>query len=138
MPFEKPVVQLMTESPITLTSEQKLSDARDLMSGDVIHHLPVVDDGKLVGILSASDLVKLSLLYDSDDESLSEFLDRHYTVGGVMQKHPITIGVEATVGEAAVLLSTGAFHALPVIGYDGSLKGIVTTTDMVGLLIESL
>lgn len=128
----------MTESPVTLTSDQKLSEARNLMSSDVIHHLPVVDDGKLVGILSASDLVKLSLMYESDDESLNQFLDRQYTVGSVMQKQPITVGVEATVGEAAVLLSTGAFHALPVIGYDGSLKGIVTTTDMVGLLIESL
>ena len=91
MPFDKPVINLMTESPITLTSQSKLSEARNLMSSDVIHHLPIVDDGKLVGILSASDLIKLSLMYDSDDESLNEFLDRQYTVGSVMQKQPITV-----------------------------------------------
>lgn len=138
MTFDHPVIHIMTENPISIKNNQKLSDARDLFSSGRLHHLPVVDGEKLVGIISSSDLVKLSLLYESDDESLGDFLDRQYTIDSVMQKHPISVGVEATVHEAAKLLSAGGFHALPVIGYDGVLKGIVTSTDMINLLITKL
>lgn len=139
MPFDQPVIHIMTENPVTIERTQKLSDARALLAGGRIHHLPVVEGRKLVGIFSSSDLVKLSLMYgDSEDESLNEFLDRQYTIGSVMQTHPISIGVESTVREAARVLSVGGFHALPVIGYDGELKGIVTSTDLIELLVEKL
>ena len=127
----------MTESPVTIESTKKLSDARKLLAEHDIHHLPVVENGRIVGMVSSSDLVKLSLLYDPDDnDSLNDFLDRQYTIDGVMQPHPITIGVEGTVRDAARLLATGGFHALPVVGYDGLVKGIVTSTDLVRLLID--
>ena len=138
MTFDQPVIHIMTKNPISIKNDQKLSDAKNLLSSGKLNHLPVVDGEKLVGIISSNDLVKLSLMYDSDDESLSDFLDRQYTIDSVMQKHPISVGVEATVREAARLLSAGGFHALPVIGYDGALKGIVTSTDMINLLITKL
>ena len=53
-----------------------------------------------------------------------------------MQNHPVTIGVEGTVRDAARLLSTGGFHSLPVVGYDGRLQGIVTSTDLIRLLVD--
>jgi CBS domain-containing protein len=138
MRFEKPVIQVMSEQPVTINSSQTLSDARALMSKHDIHHLPVVEDERLVGIISAGDLVKLSLLFDpeNDDDSLNSFLDRQYTIDSVMQKHPVTIGVEGTLRDAASLLGTGGFHALPVVGYDGRLKGIVTSTDLIRLLVD--
>lgn len=138
MNFDQPVIHIMSDEPVTITTEHKLSDARKLFAKDKIHHLPVVDDGKLVGIISSNDLVKLSLMYDSDDESANEYLDRQYPIESVMHKHPVSVGVEATVREAAGLLSVGGFHALPVVGYDRTLKGIVTSTDMINLLITKL
>lgn len=138
MNFDVPVIHIMSENPSTIESGQKMSEARAILAGERIHHLPVVANGKLVGIISSNDLVKLSLTYDRDDESLNEFLDRQYTVESVMQKRPITVGVEATVRDAAVKLSAGGFHALPVVGYDGELKGIVTSTDLIELLIDKL
>lgn len=138
MSFEKPVIHVMSDKPVTIESSSTMSDARAALSEHDIHHLPVVEDGRLVGIISSSDMVKLSLLFDTDndDDSLNSFLDRHYTVDSVMQKHPITIGVEDTVRDAANKLATGSFHALPVVGYDGRLKGIITSTDLIRLLID--
>ena len=138
MRFEQPVINVMTENPVTISRDQPLSEARELLADEHIHHLPVVEEGRVVGILSSSDLVRLSLMYDGDDESLNEFLDNQYTVDSVMQRHPITIGVEYTVREAAKVLSIGGFHALPVVGYDGDLKGIVTSTDLIELLLKKL
>lgn len=138
MDFDVPVIQIMSENPTTIGSHQKMSEARALLANERIHHLPVVENGKLVGILSSNDLVKLSMAYDSDDESLNDFLDRQYTVESVMQKQPITVGVEATVRDAALKLSAGGFHSLLVTGYDGKLQGIVTSTDMIEMLIDKL
>ncbi len=138
MRFEQPVINVMTEKPVTVEKHQMLSDARALLADEHIHHLPVVEGNRLVGIISSSDLVRLSLMYDRDDESLSDFLDRQYTIEDIMQKHPITVGVEYTVREAARVLSLGGFHALPVVGYDGDLKGIITSTDLIELLLEKL
>lgn len=138
MDFDVPVIHVMSENPITINSDQKMSDARAILASERIHHLPVVAKGKLVGIISSNDLVKLSLMYDRDDESLNDFLDRQYTVDSVMQQRPITVGVEATVRDAALKLSAGGFHALPVVGYDGELKGIVTSTDLIEMLIDKL
>ena len=138
MRFEQPVINVMTENPVTITKERKISEARALFADERIHHLPVVEGNKLVGIVSSSDLVRLSLMYDRDDESLNDFLDSQYTIDSIMQRHPITIGVEYTVREAARVLSIGGFHALPVVGYDGDLKGIVTSTDLIELLMEKL
>ena len=137
MPFDQPLIHVMTENPVALDVKQKLSDARTIFSDGHINHLPVVDGGKLVGILSSSDLVKLSLSYD-DDGSLNDFLDRQYPLDSVMQRHPITVRVDATVREAARILAAGSFHGLPVVGHDGSLKGIVTSTDLIELLLEKL
>ena len=138
MRFEQPVIHIMTENPVTVSKDQPLSTARALLADEKIHHLPVVEGGKLIGILSSSDLVRLSLMYDRDDDGLNEFLDSQYTIDAVMQRHPITVGVEYTVREAAKVLSLGGFHALPVVGYDGELKGIVTSTDLIELLLEKL
>ena len=138
MPFEKPVIHIMTENPATLHVGEPLSKARELFADGRINHLPIVENGKLAGILSSNDLVKLSFLVDDEDHSLSDFLDRQYTVAEVMQSNPVSISVESTVREAAQILAVAGFHALPVIGKDRSLKGIVTSTDLIELLLERL
>ncbi|MBT8136795.1 MAG: CBS domain-containing protein [Gammaproteobacteria bacterium] len=137
MPFDDPVIHVMTEDPITLELNQKLSDAQSIFSKGQIHHLPVVEDGKLVGILTSNDMIKLSKLYD-DDNPANEFLDRQYTVAEVMHRNPVSVGVDATIREAARILAAGGFHGLPVVGYNNLLKGIVTTTDLIELLLRKL
>ena len=137
MPFDQPVIQVMTENPVTLDVNQKLSVARSLFSEGHIHHLPVVEDRKLVGIISSNDVIKLSMLHD-DDGSLDEFLDRQYAVAKVMQRNPVSVGIDATVREAARILAAGSFNGLPVVGYNNLLKGIVTSTDLIELLLEKL
>lgn len=137
MPFSEPVIHVMTEDPIALDVNQPLSTARSLLSQGQINHLPVVEEGKLVGIISSSDLIKLSKMYE-DEKSFDEFLDRQYPVAKVMQRNPVSVGVDATIREAAQILAAGSFHALPVVGYNNMLKGIVTSTDLIELLLEKL
>ena len=139
MDFDLPVINLMTEKPVTVQSNQHLNEARALLAAKGIHHLPVVEGDKLVGIISSSDIMKLSMaIYDSPSESGSDFADECHTVGSIMHRHPVAVGVDATVREAARILATGGFHSLPVVGYNNVLKGIVTSTDLINMLIKRL
>ena len=137
MVFDQPLVQVMTDNPVTLDVNQQLSDARSIFSQGHIHHLPVVEDGKLVGIISSNDIIKLAMLHD-DNGPLSDFLDRRFTLAEVMQKDPVFVGVDATIREAAQILAASNFNGLPVVGYNNLLKGIVTSTDMIQLLLKKL
>jgi CBS domain-containing protein len=122
--------RIMSEWPATVTPGDFLSEARELLETHQIHHLPVIDNGRLVGVLSASDFLKLHLL-DKDSAALTRARVRH-----IMRANPVVIGADATLREAAEKLSVGEFHALPVIDDDGALVGIVTTSDLLEYLLK--
>ncbi|MEL7447807.1 MAG: CBS domain-containing protein [Pseudomonadota bacterium] len=139
MDFDLPVLRVMTANPVTVQARQHVNEARTLLAAESIHHLPVVEDDRLVGIISSSDIVKLGMaLHDGPADGPGGVEDDSYTVDAVMHRHPIAVGVDATVREAARILATGGFHSLPVVGYNNILKGIVTSTDLINLLIKRL
>ncbi len=121
----------MSTNPATIGPFAPSSDARHLLESGGINHLPVVDDGKLVGIVSTSDLLKLYLL----DEELTGATT---TVDQIMQPDPISLDEGGTLREAAEKLSTGGFHALPIVDEDKHLVGIVTSTDLIDHLLHQL
>ncbi len=126
------IKRIMTECPATLAPGNRLSEARKLFTSRGIHHLPVLDDGRLVGILSASDLLNLELL-ERARISLADVEVRH-----VMHANPVTINVGASLRDAAAKLRAGEFHALPVVDDDSVLIGIVTTTNLIETLLRQL
>ena len=131
---DTPITNIMVPDPITVDISQGLGDARRALSSERFHHLPVLDGKKLVGMISITDLLKLSL--DELDSDTDAFLDRNFSISDVMQSHLITISYRATIEEAAQLLSAGGFHALPVIDHDGNLQGLLTSTDLINYLLE--
>ena len=69
--------------------------------------------------------------------NLAAMLDHTYQLEDVMRHSPVTIGTEATEGEAANILAVGEFHSLPIV--DGnSLKDIVTSSDLIRYLAEAI
>ena len=122
--------RVMTESPVTVASGDALSKVRNLFESTGVHHMPVVDNGQLVGILSASDFLKLHLL-----KRINESLDK-VTVGQLMHPNPVVLRAGANLRDAAEKFATGEFHALPVISDDGTVAGIVTTSDLVQYLLQ--
>ena len=139
MDFDLPVIRVMTANPVTVQASQHVNEARMLLAAEGIHHLPVVDTDRLIGIISSSDIVKLGMaIYDGPARGAGDLEDDSYTVDAVMHRHPIAVGIDATVREAARILATGGFHSLPVVGYNNILKGIVTSTDLINMLIKRL
>lgn len=124
--------RVMTTEPVTIRPSDSIARARQQLESSGIHHLPVVEEGSLVGLVSTADLLKLYLLADS---SVAE---NATTVDKIMAHDPVTLSKESTLRDAAEALSVGAFHSLPVIDGAGQLVGIVTSTDMVAYLLKQL
>ena len=94
--------------------------------------MPVVENGALVGIVSASDLLKIHLL-DDNATALSSILVRQ-----VMEERPVVLKDDASLRDAAEALSMGGYHALPVVGAERLLVGIVTTSDLITHLLRQI
>ncbi len=133
----EPITHIMSKNPVSVQVGQKLSDVRKLMAEHLFHHVPVVDGTKLVGLFSASDLVRLSFgAGATDSASLDAVMDHTWNLADVMHKNPNSLSDGDTVRHAAELLVSGSFHSVPIVNGDGDLVGMVTSTDLIRYLLE--
>ncbi|MGE0821893.1 MAG: CBS domain-containing protein [Candidatus Binatia bacterium] len=130
------VRDIMTGEVTTLGRNDSLQLAKDIMTLGRVRHFPVIDDGKIVGVVSQRDLYKASLgsVMKYGEKAQRAFLEG-IAVKEVMAEPPITIASHASVKEAAQLMIEKKIGCLPVL--EGpKLVGIVTETDMLKLVAE--
>ncbi len=134
-----PVSQIMTKELITLNLSQSLYEAENLFKKYKIRHIPVVENHKLLGILSYSDLLKISYADVEDEESedipVSAVVYDMFSISQVMTKAPLSVEPDTTIKEVVEILSEQSFHSIPIVE-NGDLKGIVTTTDILKYLLK--
>ncbi len=121
----------MTPQPITITLEESLQGAMELMAMKRIRHLPVVDAaGKLIGMVTDRDLRRVapSPLFGGSSSQVETQLEGT-TVERIMIKAPATIAPGARLQEAMKLMVEKKYGALPVVDA-GRLIGIVTPIDV--------
>ncbi len=133
------VSSIMTQEVFTVQIEDKLTNVLKALQAKKIRHVPVVKGKKLVGIISKTDINRLTfsgLLEGQDevDEAILEML----TISQVMTRNPRVVHQTSTIKEVAGILSNEEFHALPVVDEKdpGTLVGIVTTTDVIKYLLK--
>lgn len=131
------VKDIMTPDVATLDRNDELSLADDIMKLGRIRHLPVVDEGRLVGIISQRDLFKASLTsaMGYGEKAKREFI-KLVVVKEVMVGDVITISTEASIEEAGRLMLEKKIGCLPVIE-DGDLVGLITETDILRHYVET-
>ncbi|MGD9569759.1 MAG: CBS and ACT domain-containing protein [Sedimentibacter sp.] len=126
----------MTKNPITITANAPISDAVALMKEKNLKRVPVVDGDKVVGILTQSDIQKVS---PTKATSLSVFeinyLLSKLTVKEAMTKKVITIDADSLLEEAAVIMRQNRIGTLPVVE-KGKLVGIITESDIFDAFID--
>lgn len=132
-----PVKDIMTSNVIALQTTDDLETAESLFKKNKIRHIPVVSGHKVIGMLSYTDLLRISFA-DATDEYATEvdtIVYNMFTIEQVMAKKLVTVTSETTIKEVAEILAEKEFHALPVLE-NGILVGIVTTTDLIKYLLD--
>lgn len=131
------VRNIMMGSPVTLRPEDTLDLANDVISLGRIRHIPIVEDGKLVGVVSARDLIgpAASQIFGVKQKTKSALL-KTVLIKEIMKKRLITVEPETDIKEAAHLMADHKVGCLPVLK-EGSLVGLVTTTDVLRYMSKS-
>lgn len=137
MKQKTPISTIMTKNVITLNSTDTLEKAERLFKKNKIRHIPVVSGEKIIGMLSYTDLLRISFadaVYD-DEEEVETAVYNMFSIEQVMAKNLIYVNSNTTIKEVAEILSKKEFHAIPVVD-EGKLVGIVTTTDLINYLLK--
>jgi CBS domain-containing protein len=127
--------QILTREIVTVHVGQNVSDVRKIFAKEGFHHVPVVSGKKLIGIVSASDILGISVEgVGSDERSMDAYIDHQFSIEGLMKKDLKTLSTKSTIADAAEILSDGNFHAAPVVDENDDLVGLVTSTDLIRFL----
>lgn len=126
-----PVAEIMTRDLVIIKPSASIDKIHDLFEKNSFHHIPVVANASLVGIISKTDYLKIRhmLAITWSGETVCQDLYKDITAMDIMTHKPLTIESADTVGLAAGIFRANALHALPVVD-DGELVGMVTTHDL--------
>jgi CBS domain-containing protein len=124
------VREIMMGSPVTLKPDDTLALANDVISLGRIRHIPVVEDGKLRGMLTERDLMGAAAtqIFGLKQSSKAALL-KSVLIRDVMKKRVVTVAPDTPIKDAAHLLADKKIGCLPVVS-EGTLVGLVTTTDI--------
>lgn len=139
--------EIMTREVHTVAPETPISELARLFTEKRVSGFPVTEGGKLVGVVTESDLIHqnerlhiptMVTLFDAvlmlgSTKKVEDEMRRMTatTVGEIMARDPEVIGEDATLGEIATVMGERNVHTLPVVNAEGSLVGIVGKLDLI-------
>lgn len=131
-----PVSSIMTKNLITANVTDTLRRVTSLLKENKIRHLPIVSGDKLVGIVSKTDIMRLSFgdMFDGQEDADEAIFDM-LKLEQVMVSNPTTVQEDDNIRDVAEKFAAAEFHAMPVLNGD-KITGIVSTTDLIKYLLE--
>ena len=133
---DEPISRIMTEAVVAIEVDRPVSEVLDCFLQYPIHHLPVVRLGKLVGVLSSADVLKLDFFVPKATVDRAAYLDERLTIAQLMHRSEVSLKPSVTVAHAAGLMIDAGVHAAPVVDAGDHVIGIVTTTDIIRSLLH--
>ena len=133
MNLNNSITEIMTAEVECVTPEQEIVDIKHIYENPKFHHhIPVVENDKLVGIVSLIDFMRKIQDATLDD---NELVYHELKVKDIMFSNPSTVGSDCTIQRAAEILAKGEVHAL-VVADEGNVKGIVSTADLITFFLK--
>lgn len=132
------VRDIMSKDPLTVSTNDSLSEIIYKLSSYNIEHLPVVDElNKFVGILSKTDLYHkaMNLAQNTSGSAYNTMILDNSKASEIMTLNPVTVDPEEPITSAIKLLLQGNFHALPVLEEE-SVVGIISSQDILESLLK--
>jgi acetoin utilization protein AcuB len=132
------VRQYMTAQVITLSPDSTMEEAVLLEVKRRIRHIPIVDKGQLVGIVTDRDIKRaMPSLLTGTDRDMHERVTKNTRIAQIMTRSPLTIAPDLPLRQAVTLLQERRIGALPVVEKN-RLVGILTESDCLRALAEML
>jgi acetoin utilization protein AcuB len=133
------VAKRMTANPVTVLPDTSVAEAKEIMSKNKFRRLPVLQDGKLLGIITDRDLREVA---PSPATTLSKYeanylLDK-VLVRDIMKKNVLTIYAAATIEEAALIMYREKIGGLVVLDEKDAVVGIITETDIFKCFVDMM
>ncbi len=130
------VVEAMTSRVVTVTMDDRIPVLQNILSQAGFHHLLVVEEGKLQGVISDRDVLRvLSPFLDTEAELMRDLNTAQRPAHQVMTRSPVTVAPDTSVKDALTLMLTHDISCLPVLDQD-EILGIFTIHDGVRALIR--
>ena len=141
MQGQQTVGEIMTRDVVTLYEEDNLARVWTELAHYRFHHLPVVDDGKLVGMLSQRDLLQAVASAETPPGPIelareARLLEQTF-VRNVMQTEVVTVHADESLSDATRRMLEQGIGALPVVDGEDRLVGIVTEHDLLRTIAQS-
>ncbi len=130
------ISSIMTPKLVTVTPETTVDVMQQLLDTHPIHHLLVVEGGKLVGVISDRDILKVTSPYlRTQLETNKDLLTLTRTASQLMARKVVTISPKASILDAARTLIENKVSLLPVIDSDDELVGVLSWKDVMRYII---
>ena len=137
--YDESVIKILTTNVITVQTNQKLSDVSRIFRENMIHHVPVLDGKTPVGIISTQDIFKIIFAADVFSEKMIDaILDHHNSIENVMTTDLVTLPINSSIKDVANILKSSKIHSVLITNIINELEGIVTSTDLIKYLYESI
>ena len=133
---EEPIARIMTETVVAIEISRPVSEVLDCFFHYPIHHLPVVRDGRLAGMLSSADVMKLEFFVPSSANDRASYINERLTIEQLMRATVVSLQPGSSIAEASERLIDAGVHAAPVVDEADRVLGIVTTSDIIRSLLH--
>tara|TARA_R110002153_G_scaffold17413_1_gene60677 strand:- start:19983 stop:20414 length:432 start_codon:yes stop_codon:yes gene_type:complete len=129
------VEKIMTKPVVTVTMDDTLRQVKHIFENAKFHHLLVVDEGKLYGVLSDRDLLKsISPFIGTVQETVHDKFTLNKKVHQIMSRKPITLTPSADVYEAISLFNQHSISCIPIVNEQGAPIGVVSWRDILRII----
>jgi CBS domain-containing protein len=140
--INKTIADVMTQTVICLQPRDTMDKVDQIFKTRNIHHIPVVEDQKVVGMISKSDYHQIlhgfTLFKAPVSKTYNEAVLRSLLVREVMTQQVITLHPEDGLETAADHFRKNLFHAIPIVDAEGKIMGILSTYDLISFCFSSV
>ena len=133
------IIRNWMSSPVkSISPDTRLFDARKMMDAEKIRALPVMKDGKLVGIVTRRGLLRTDIPALNENAWTTDIDLKDAVVEEIMTKNPITVPASGPLPKAARVMLENKITAIPVVDDNRAMIGIITTSDIFRFILAEL
>ena len=126
------ITEIMASPPITGTLDDFLSEVKEMLAVNNIKHLVIIEEGKLMGVLSERDLLlAISPYVNSNVYTTRDLATLNQRVGQILERHPLYLDDQSELEDAIDMFDKNHISCIPIVDADFVPVGVVTKSDII-------